>query len=108
MILDANMLSPFDLQESSNPDANTCEQCPLDGGLECFGGMTFDVLPGFWLAPDSTKCRSGDCILSRVYECDIPDACNSTSSRSVTSFATIEDLDICSDGYDPGVVKCAR
>ena len=97
-----------DMQESSVQGADVCAQCPHDGGLECIGGMEFNVLPGWWLAPDAKGCRSADCVLDRVYECDAPDACIMNSSTSVKSFSQFEDLQLCRYGYDPTVVKCAR
>ena len=89
-------------------ECKEANRTPLDGGLECFGGMEFNVLSGWWLAPDAKGCRSADCVLDRVYECDPPAACNLTSVRSVRSFSQVEELQLCPAGYDPTVVKCAR
>ena len=97
--------------QEASIELDACVQCPVDGGLTCLGGTSFEVEDGWWLADDAAECTSGRCILERVYECEAPEACSSGDDgarRSVTDFAQVVELDLCAQGHRDDIVLCAR
>ena len=86
-----------------------CYKCPEDVGISCFGGFNFTLSSGWWMAPDAQQCLSGSCIVERVYECHIAEACTTSYiSRVAIDRVTIAHLDLCAEGYRSDVVMCAR
>eukprot|EP00854_Cymbomonas_tetramitiformis_P015393 gene15393-18213_t len=82
---------------------NTTSECSScdDSGLTCFGGATYSLDSGYWMAVGSIgRCEEGDtqCVLDRVYPCAVTAACDAKNLvvNSSTGYL-LEDL--CASGY---------
>ncbi|KAK3268712.1 hypothetical protein CYMTET_22794, partial [Cymbomonas tetramitiformis] len=90
-----------------------CSVCDKEE-VKCSGGNTIEVLDGYWMASKSIAANCGkmdtDCVLSRVYACDVPEACTTGDSYLRSNVATgemyIASEHLCAVGYDSEVVLC--
>ncbi|KAK3276001.1 hypothetical protein CYMTET_15901 [Cymbomonas tetramitiformis] len=86
-----------------------CWDCADIPGLTCHGGAMFTVQEGWWLATSSIRLCAAkravleepiSCLLDRIYECDVTEACPPTESLNGTWKA------MCGEGYRSDVVLC--
>ncbi|KAK3261022.1 hypothetical protein CYMTET_30054 [Cymbomonas tetramitiformis] len=103
--------------DNGTADCSSCEGRPL----ECHGSNNFTLDDGWWMALSSIAAKCGEssedsaeCVFARIYECDIPEACESpTSGRTAlyeggSSYPVTADDKLCADGYDHDVALCGQ
>ncbi|KAK3247103.1 hypothetical protein CYMTET_43394 [Cymbomonas tetramitiformis] len=98
------------LAESADGMVGGCVEC--QNGLVCLGGTSFEVEDGYWIADNAAQCSDGDCVLKRVYKCDVSAACTTNETadgswqRRTMNFEGVTQLNLCKEGYDEGIILC--
>ncbi|KAK3261065.1 hypothetical protein CYMTET_30015, partial [Cymbomonas tetramitiformis] len=93
-----------------NNESATCYDClQKEGQIKCFGGASYRIEDGYWLAPSASGCDDEECFMERLYECEQPAACMSTDAaqRSGTMpHSVADDLRLCATeaGYSGGLL----
>ncbi|KAK3264468.1 hypothetical protein CYMTET_26795, partial [Cymbomonas tetramitiformis] len=79
--------SPGSLSFSN--DTTPCYDCIGDSGIECKGYADYHIRNGYWLAPAASACDTAACLVSRLYSCEIQDACSTDGSQRNGTLQTI-------------------
>eukprot|EP00854_Cymbomonas_tetramitiformis_P002666 gene2666-3436_t len=77
---DSNLCTPCEEDFIKFDNLSTpCHSCDGIDGLRCLGGSQFILEDGYWMSSEyiQAHCDSSDttCVLSKVHECPIADAC---------------------------------
>eukprot|EP00854_Cymbomonas_tetramitiformis_P006589 gene6589-7889_t len=97
--------SPGSLSFSN--DTTPCYDCIGDSGIECKGYADYHIRNGYWLAPAASACDTAACLVSRLYSCEIQDACSTDGSqRNGTGAEVAEGLQLCAtaEGFTRAVL----
>ncbi|KAK3255831.1 hypothetical protein CYMTET_35011 [Cymbomonas tetramitiformis] len=95
-------------------DTSMCITCSdYREDVTCNGAWEYAVDDGSWVAPAAALCDPSDpaCVLDRIYECDVYEACDSSESgdnrTNVDAALQINASLVCGEGYRDDVVLCS-